>query len=206
MANRNYPSNGYASVTEVLGILRKIGLEYWFKANTAAFCNAESNKGKLVGTQIHDAIESYINTGEAKVESEHAEDVTNALNSFMKFSKENPDIKPELSEIPLTSEKYKYNGTIDCIAGNMILDWKTSKCKEKTEPPIFDEAKYQVAAYVYLYNEVKGTNIEHATIVAIAKDKVAYNMHVMNKQEIDDCFNKVFLSALSICNYQKGRK
>ena len=204
--SRNYPDNGYPSVTEVLGVLRKIGLETWFKFNSAKFCNEESNRGKLIGSQIHEAIEMFINTGEAKVKSEYAEDVVNALNSFMLFQKENPEIKPTLSELSLTSEAHKFNGTVDCVAGDIILDWKSANCKEKTEPVIYDEWKYQLAAYVYLYNEIKQADIQEAIIVAIAKDKVAYNMYKMDKEEIDDCFNKVFLPALSICNYQRKDK
>jgi len=203
---RNYPDNGYPSVTGVLGVLRKIGLEFWFKFNTAKFCNEESAKGKLVGTQIHDAIEQYITTGKAKIESEYAEEVNNALQSFMLFRKKNPNIIPEVAELSLTSELYQFNGTIDCIANDQMLDWKTGTCKKKTEPPIYDEHKYQLAAYVYLYNEVKKTKIEKATIVVIAKDKVAFNKYEMDKEEIDSCFNEVFLSCLKILNHQNKQK
>lgn len=204
--SRDYPDNGYPSVTETIGVLRKIGLEMWFKFNTAKFCNDASNKGKLIGTQIHDGIESYITTGEAKVESEYGDEVTNALKSFMLFHRENPDMKLELSELSLTSNIHKFNGTIDCVSGDVILDWKTGNAKEETQPKIYDEWKYQVAAYSYLYREIKGVDIQSAIIVAIAKDKIAYSLYKMDKQEIDDCFNRVFLPALSICNYQKEVK
>ena len=85
---RDY-GNDYPSVTQALGILRKIGLENWFKYNTAKFCNEESNKGKLIGTQIHEAIQSHIEKEEVKVETQYSEEVMNALNSFMLFKKEN---------------------------------------------------------------------------------------------------------------------
>ncbi len=49
MAKRDY-DNSYSSVTQILGVLRKIGLEYWFKFNTAKFCDEESNRGKITGT------------------------------------------------------------------------------------------------------------------------------------------------------------
>lgn len=203
--SRDYPDNGYPSVTGILAVLRKIGLEMWFKFNTAQFCNEESNKGKLVGSEIHDVIHQYIETGEAKIESEYGIEVETALNSFMLFKKENP-MSLDLAELSLTSEMHQFNGTIDCIAGDIILDWKTGKCKDKTNPPIYNEYKYQVAAYVYLYNEVKKSNIEKAVIVAIAKDKVAYTKYEMGKQEIESCFYEVFLSALRILNYENKQK
>lgn len=205
LAKRAY-ENKYPSVTVVLGILRKIGLEMWFKYNTAKFCDEKSNRGKQIGTEIHEAIQSYIETGKAEIKTEYDVEVSNALKSFMAFRKSRPEIIPQKAEIALTSEKYKFNGTIDCLAGDTMLDWKSAECKEETEPKIYDEWKYQVAAYVYLYNEVNNANIEKAIIVAIGKDKVGFNTYSMDKQEIDDCFNEVFLPCLKIINYQKNAK
>jgi len=204
MAKRNY-ENKYPSVTSILGVLRKLGLEYWFKVNTLAYIEEKSSKGKLIGTQIHEAIQGFIENGKVKIDTQHAEEVSNALNSFMLFRKENPNIIMKRSEIALTSEKYKFNGTIDCMGDTILTDWKTGEAKEADKPKIYDEYKYQVAAYVYLWNEVNNANIEKAVIVALAKDKIAYNIYEMGKQEIDDCFNEVFLSCLKILNYQKNK-
>jgi CRISPR/Cas system-associated exonuclease Cas4 (RecB family) len=207
-AKRQYP-NEYSSVTEILNVLRKIGLEMWFKYNTASFCDAASKKGKIVGVQIHEAIENYILKNEVKVDTEYAEEVTNALKSFMLFRKERPEIILEWSEIMLTSEIHKFNGTMDCRArvGDIpaTLDWKTSECKKKDKPDIYDEYKYQVAAYVNLYNEVNKANIDRALIVSFAKDKIAYSIYEMGKEEIADCF-EIFLACLKIHNYQKKEK
>ena len=59
--------NKYPSVTQILCVLRKIGLEYWFKYNTAQFCDEESKRGIEVGTQIHEAIETHIRGKKVKV-------------------------------------------------------------------------------------------------------------------------------------------
>jgi hypothetical protein len=199
--------NDYASVTQVLGVLRKIALENWFKYNTAEFCNRESSKGKLVGTQIHEAIEQYITTGQSSIDSEYAEEVSNALNSFIKFRTEHPEFNLKLSEIALTSEKYKYNGTIDSPNPPILLDWKTAKAKDEDVPPIYDEAKTQCSAYVNLWNELNPNElIETAYVVSFATDKVAYNMCKLEKDEIDGNFNEIFLSALKIYYYQQKQK
>jgi len=202
MAKRKY-TNTYTSVTQALAILRKIGLEIWFKQNTAEFCDNKSKLGKKVGTEIHDAIELFINEGTTDFETDHPEQVGTALKSFAKFREERPEIELTLTEMALTSEKHKFNGTIDCIGDKALIDWKTGEAKKEDKPKIYDEYKYQVAAYVYLWNEVHKDNIEKAYIVAIAKDKVGYNVYEMDKQEIDDCFIYAFLPALKICNYQK---
>ena len=208
MAKRMY-DNPYPSVTQALGVLRKIGLEMWFKFNTAQFCNEESSKGKLIGKQIHQAIQDQIEAKEVKIETEYAEEVMNALNSFMKFKKEHPEFILKKAEMVLTSEKYKYNGTMDCLGDDgvpVIFDWKTGKCKDKTEPPIYDEYIHQVAAYVYAYNEQEQKNIKRAYILAIAKDKVGYSLQRMDEQEIVDNFNEAFLPALKIYKFQQSKK
>lgn len=203
--HRDY-QNEYPSVTTVLGVLRNIPLEWWFKSNTLQFINSESGKGKKIGTDIHDAIEHFINTGELKVETEYPDQVTNALKSFALFRKERPDIELKWSELQLLSNTYKYNGTIDCIGNDIVIDWKSGNAKEKDKPDIYDSYKTQVAAYVYLYNEANNASINKAIIVSIAKDKVAYNTYEMNQKEIDDNFNEVFLPALRILNYQRKKE
>lgn len=204
MPKRAY-DNKYPSVTQVLDVLRKVGLEMWFKHNTIEFINAESSKGKLIGTQMHEAIQSYIETGEAKIETEYDIEITNALKSFIEFRKTIKELPLKRAEIALTSEQHKFNGTIDCVSDGILLDWKSGKCKDKDKPDIFDEWKYQVAAYVYLYNENHNDKINKAIIVAIAKDKIAYNTYEMNEQEINDCFNEVFLPSLRILNYKRRK-
>lgn len=204
--HRNY-QNKLPSVTTILGVLRKIGLENWYKVNTMDFINRAMNKGRSIGTDTHAAISNYIITGEAKIETEWADEVTNALKSFMLFRKENPNLKLSLSEEPLTSIKYNYNGTLDAPCPPILYDWKSAECKDKEKPPIYDEAKYQTSSYVHLWNENHPENLINTVyIVAIAKDKISYDMYKMEKEEIDECFNKVFLPCLSIYNYQRKPK
>jgi CRISPR/Cas system-associated exonuclease Cas4 (RecB family) len=206
---RDYQNN-YHSVTQALGVLRKIGLEMWFKFHTAQFCDEASAKGKLIGTQIHEAISNYILKKNVKVQTEYGEEVKNVLDSFILFRKEHPEFDLELTEIPLTSEKWRCNGTMDAPLkreGIMVVgDWKSGECKKKDKPPIYDEHKAQVAAYLNFFNEIFKTNIENAIIVCFAKDKIAYNLYEMQKQEVDDYFNDMFLPALKILNHQKKYK
>ncbi len=208
MAKREY-DNDYPSVTTILGVLRKIGLENWFKYNTIQTINKESEEGKLIGTQIHEAIQQHIDKEEVKVETVYAEQIMNALNAFMQFKKENKGIKLQKAEMALTSEKYGYNGTLDCIGkiGKelVLLDWKTGKAKDKDKPDIYDEYRYQVAAYFYAFNETQEGQVTKAYILALAKDKVAYNFEELPVAKIKEMFEEVFLPALKIYNYQRRK-
>jgi len=210
MANkkRDY-QNEYPSVTTVLGILRKIGLEMWFKFTPIKQIQEESERGRLIGTEIHEAIQSYIETGKAELQTQYAEEVKTALQGFIAFKKDHPEYIFKRSEIALTSEVYGFNGTLDCLAekdGLLIADWKTGNAKKKDLPDIYDEYVYQVAAYVYLYNEINKTNINRAFILSLAKDKAAYNYREIGEVEIKGAFEEVFLPALKIYNYQKREK
>lgn len=202
--------NDYPSVTQILDQLRKIGLEYWFKTNTPEYIAKASAKGKNIGTATHTAIENFINTGVLSVDTEYPEEVTTALKSFALFRQEHPEIKLMNSELKLTSNIHGFNGTMDVMGEidrvAIVGDWKTGEAKDKPFPTIYDEYIYQVSAYLHLYNEVNGTNVSRAFILSIAKDKVAYNLKFIEKEEIELCFKEVFLSALRILNYKKGVK
>ena len=201
MAKRQY-DNGFVSVTQALDVLRKKGLEFWFKNNTLAFINAESEKGKLIGTQIHEAIQSHIEKNDVKIDTQYPDEVMNALKGFMLFKKEHPEIKLRRCEMMLTSDKYKYNGTMD-VEGEILSvivpgDWKTGKANEQDKPPIYDEHIAQIAAYLKAYNEVTKQNTSTAFIAVFAKDKITYNYRLIPQDEINLCFEEIFLPAVKI--------
>ena len=207
--HRDY-ENDYPSVTTALSELRKIGLEFWYRYNTPQFIADAMKSGKEAGTDTHHAIEHFIETGELKVETKYPEEVSNALHSFVMFRRDFPNIILGASELKMTSEIYKYNGTMDITATidnvPVIGDWKTSTAKKEEKPVIYDEYMTQVSAYRHLYKEVHGIDVNTAFIVALAKDKVAYNYRIIEKEELDDNFNEVFLPALKICQFKRRKK
>lgn len=203
-------NNPYGSVTQIIDVLRKPGLENWFRWNTPQFIKEESEKGKTIGTSTHAAIESYILTGKADIKTDYPDEVTSALKGFIQFRKDRPEVKLTASEMMLTSELYKFNGTMDAI-GNIdgvpiCFDWKTSKKGKKEKPEIYDEYLIQISSYVYLYNEVNKTNVDRAIILSLAKDDICYNTRDLNKKEIDGYFHEMFLPALKIWNFQRREK
>lgn len=204
-SKRQY-NNDYPSVTQVIAQLRSPALEYWFKSHTLEEINRLSARGKQIGTEMHDCIQDFIEKGESKIDTQYPDEITMALKSFQLFRKENPHINLKRSEIKLTSEQYKYNGTIDCLSDSILVDWKSSTCKEKEKPEIYFEAKIQVSAYIHLLNECEKLGFNEGLIVPIAKDKIAYNTYFMKHNEVYDCFNEVFLPLLKVFNYQKRSK
>jgi hypothetical protein len=201
--------NSYPSVTQILGVLRKPGLEMWFKNNTAEFCTAESARGIKVGRIIHGLIQDYIDGKEPTI-TEMSDEIQNAVKSFSMFKKAYADIQLHRAELKLTSNVHNYNGTLDAIAthnGNIcIVDWKTGKVGDKETPPIYDEYITQVSAYCEAYSEVYGVKIKNAYIFVFAKDKPAFEVMELGEQDLDFHFNYIFLPALTIFNAQKQLK
>ncbi len=195
--------NKYPSVTTIISQLANYGLMEWFKRTNYADIIRESNRGKEIGTDMHNAIQSYIETGSMTVDTSYPDEITTALKSFALFKKDHPELVLKVSEKPLTSLKYSYNGTVDCLTDDMVLDWKCYKSGEEDKPKIYDEAKIQTSAYCHLVNEMEGTNFQKVMIVAISKDKVSYNTYTMEKEEIDGYFKNIFLPLLGIYNFKK---
>ncbi|HAX98970.1 MAG TPA: hypothetical protein DCY12_08840 [Candidatus Atribacteria bacterium] len=120
----------------------------------------------------------------------------NCLISFFEWLKNNP-IEPILIEQSLVSEKYCYGGTIDLygkINGKeWLVDFKTGK-------GIYEEMKYQVAAYRWLLIE-NGYRVEKARLLNIGRDE---NENFKDEPcgKLNKQF-KIFLHCLSIYNLRK---
>lgn len=207
MPKRDY-QNDLPSVTQILGVLRNIGLEQWFKRNDLKTITKESEEGKEIGTVIHDAIQKYISKEKIEIETQYSEKIKTALKSFILFTKDHPEIILNSSEKQVTSKRYGFNGTLDCLGtlnvNLILLDWKVSSAKEKEIPQIYESYLYQISAYVMAYNENFAKYITKAFILAIAKDKIAYNLFEINYDLISRIFEEVFLPCLKIYNFQKN--
>jgi CRISPR/Cas system-associated exonuclease Cas4 (RecB family) len=206
MPKRDY-QNDYPSVTTVLGVLRKIGLENWYKVTPLKEINEKSEKGKTIGLQGHEIIHNYIAGLEQKISTQYPQEVMTGLKSFILFKQKHPEIKLKNAEVTMTSKVHQFNGTRDCDGeenGNIVLfDWKFREAKQKEKPDIYEEDKYQVSAYDALYQETMGILPAYNYILALAKDKIAYNLYKVEREEIDFYFRKIFLQALGIYNAQK---
>ena len=159
------------SVTTVLGILDKPALLNW-----AWKCGCEGIDYKAVrdiaggiGTLAHYLILCHLKHETPDTSEYSAQDIDKAETCLLKYwdwEKEN-SITPVLVETSLTSERYGFGGTIDCLAqlnGELILiDHKTGK-------GIYPEMFYQLAAYRALLDEA-GYQITSARILRIGRDE-----------------------------------
>lgn len=198
---RNY-ENEYPSVTTLISLLASYGLMEWFKRTPYNQILEESKKAKQIGEDLHKAICEHITLNEVKVETQYPDEIMNTLKSFMLFKSEHPEFKLKRSEIQMVDELHKINGTLDAISDDIVFDWKSAKCRNDIKPPIYPEALWQVSCYTVMYNEIFKTNIQKAIVVALAKDKIAYNYQEIGEKEIRDNFINIILPLRTIWQYK----
>lgn len=145
---------------------KEIGVLNVFKAILAG--KKEHSKRKKaaadIGTEIHKLIESWIK-GE-KYEIPDDKRIRNGYIAFLKFIKENKDLKITSSEQFIYSKKYDYAG---------IKDWDAVENKmlvigdNKSSKGIYSEMRYQLAGYWNASEEESGKRYEKGIIAKFGK-------------------------------------
>lgn len=150
------------------------------------------------GTLVHKWAERFI-TGKETGENIEDPRIKNGVFAFLKWVKDT-NIKFRDSEFIVYSKKHKYAGILDLVAeidGKLVLvDFKTSKS-------IYNEMRYQVAAYQCAYEEMTGNKIDHRIIVRFDKETGDFEAVKLDNYKKD---LKVFLACLTIKTRDKELK
>lgn len=204
----------YPSVTTILGVLAKPGLEYW-KQEQAVITSLkipkesseddktyakrvlkefrENQFSATVGTMIHDFCEKLHNPM-----IDGYEEICKKIRDWQASN-----IAKFVAEESFTYDDIGYGGRIDCYGIDVngkrfILDYKTQAPK-KGELTVYDEWIYQLAAYS------KGdTSIRHISVmISSDKDQPILETHEWSKEAIEDGY-RVF-NAAKVVWYSKNR-
>ena len=159
---KNYPS-----ITTVLGVQKKEGLEKWRKAVGEEAANWEMGRAARRGKATHTLVEQYL-----KGETPAIRDVLPlGLFRLMKPYLDQID-NVQLSEEIMYSHKLTIAGQVDCIAdynGKLsVIDFKTAN-KERKEDWI-ENYYIQTCAYAIMYEELFGKRIEQLVILMAGED------------------------------------
>lgn len=144
-----------------------------------------------IGTEVHEWAEAHIKGKKKKLPSDPR--VRNGVIAFMKWFKET-DIKITASERYIYSKKHDYAGIMDWegeLNGELVIgDFKTSK-------GIYNEMRYQLAAYWMAREEESGKKYMKGFIVQFGKEDGEFHiMEIPRKEYLKD--RKIFLAALAI--------
>jgi genome maintenance exonuclease 1 len=157
----------YPSITTVLGIQKKAGLQKWRDSIGEDVANWEMRRAANRGTATHNLIEQYL-----KGETPSERSVL-PLGMFRL-------IKPYVDQINnihcletiMYSKKLTIAGQVDCIAeynGKLsVIDFKTAN-KERQESWI-ENYFLQTCAYAIMYEELYGKPIEQLVVLIAGED------------------------------------
>lgn len=187
-------------VTTVLALLAKPALIHWAWKLGLDGEDYRKVKGKAanIGTITHYLVECDMKDREPELGDYKPNDVEQARRAFQGYL----DWKRQYKLIPLeveygvVSEDWEYGGTLDCVALDtdgalVLLDVKTSK-------GIYDEMKYQLAAYWEAWNEMNpGRTIKWAAILRLDKLTGGFSFHpypgpLTTEFEIFKCLRTVY--------------
>ena len=185
-----YLKNGQevVGVTTVLSQLNKPALLSWVYRLTSQGIKYGDvvNKSKNIGTISHYMIECYlknVNTNKEYLKDFSQNEIDGATNSFNLFKQwiELHDIKVVYTEHQMVSEKYHYGGTVDAV---VYVDNVLCIIDVKTGSGVYDEVKYQISAYLQLYNETNNTDIQQCLIIHIPYEKHNFTEYIFKKDEL----------------------
>ena len=166
---RLYDINGknYPSVTTVLGIRKKEGLQKWRDAIGENVANWEMGRAARRGKAFHTLVEQYL-----KGETPSIRDVLPiGLFKLMKPYIDQID-NIHLLEAIMYSPKLTIAGQVDCVAeynGKLsVIDFKTAN-KERQEDWI-ENYFLQTTAYAHMFEETFGKPIEQIVILLASED------------------------------------
>lgn len=154
------------------------------------------------GTQVHNWCEAYIKAKPAEREKlalPEDEQILNGVTAFLKWIKDYK-VKFIESEKLVYSKKYDYVGLMDLKAE---IDGKLAVVDFKTSKGIYNEYRYQVAAYMAADEEESGEKYEERWIVKFGKDDgdfEAYNIGGRDEFEKDIA---VFRALLTVKKREK---
>jgi len=204
MKTHGYDYKYAASPTTVLGLVSSWGLIRWWKNTHPAEIKEKETTGKDAGTDGHKLIEGWINKTDIQIETSHPEEVQNARDSLLLCMKEHP-IVLKSAELKFDYDAFGYSGMIDAdgtYADKIsIFDWKIKWAKKYPKPAIYDDFEYQLAMYFQAYRDIINKDIKQAVSVVLAKDKVAYNLKVIDAETLDEHFKGWCLPLLKAWNY-----
>jgi len=173
---KNYPS-----ITTVLGVQKKEGLEKWRKAVGEEAANWEMGRAARRGKATHTLVEQYL-----KGETPAIRDVLPlGLFRLMKPYLDQID-NVQLSEVIMYSHKLTIAGQVDCVAdynGKLsVIDFKTAN-KERKEDWI-ENYYIQTCAYAIMYEELFGKRIEQLVILMAGEDGTMRSF-IRNKKDFE---------------------
>ena len=174
--------SAYPSITTILSLQDKPGLEKWKKDVGEKEAKRISQESMRIGTAVHQMCEIYLNNLVVKLDK--SEKVIRDTFNRIRFLLGNID-NIVGTEITLYSDLLRVAGTADCIAEYngvpSVIDFKTSRKPKKEE--WIDDYYMQTFAYKLMFEEMTGIEIKQVVILIACVDQ--FDVQVFKKPASD---------------------
>jgi len=162
----------YPSITSVLSIRDKEGIDKWRKKVGNDVANHIMIQSANRGTQVHSMVEDYLNNLDVDGNDEYKKQFL-ARMMFQVFKPVLGNINNiRLQEAAMYSEKYTVAGRVDCIAEYdgvlSVIDFKTSKSDKKED--WIENYFIQGSAYAQMYEEHFKEPIKQVVILVVTEE------------------------------------
>jgi hypothetical protein len=162
----------YPSVTSILNFYPKNGFFHAWLKDVGHNSDIIARKAADEGTQVHNAIESFLEGKEIKWMDDKGHAIYNldVWRMILRFSNFWKTYTPELiaSEIHLLSHEHKYAGTCDLV---VKLNNKIWLLDIKTSNSLHTSYNLQLSAYTKAWNEKYDDKIEETGIIWLKSSK-----------------------------------
>lgn len=159
----------YPSVTTVLSIIDKEGLDKWKKQVGEGYAEAVSFRATSIGSELHKIIEEYLNNEDPY--EEHKKLLPRAHFENIKEYVDRID-NIRCQEASLFSHDLQLAGRVDCVADFdnkiSVIDFKTSTKQKKEE--WIERYFLQETAYSIMWEEMTGKQINQIVTIISGED------------------------------------
>ena len=162
--------NKYPSITTVLGLRGKEGIQAWRKRVGEEVANKISTQAATRGTAVHQLAEDYVNNKPDWAKGAMPANLFtfNTIKSLLDKHVDNIWAQ----EVPLYSNRFRIAGRVDCIAEYdgvlTIIDYKTARKPKKKEH--ITNYFIQAAFYAAAFYELTGIAIKQFAIMIAVDD------------------------------------
>jgi len=203
------PASEFLRVTEVIGFVNSEWFKWWIKS-TGSYdeCERIGKESASFGTSVHKIIEGYLlDIPLAYFFTERQKFCGNLMIEWVKQSRAKVlEIEGKKAvELDLVSEKYKLKGHPDAVVTfndstiPWLLDWKTSKAFKP-------DYALQLAAYSMMLEEMYKIKANDGAILRTPNDpNVMPQFEAIEVHKLKEKYLPVFLAALEVCQYFKGK-
>jgi hypothetical protein len=192
----------YYRVTRIKSVINQPGLNMWRAKYGIKKSNEIMRESGNFGSKFHKLCQIILE-GHPVDASKYGEEMEETVASFVKFIADF-NIEMEKSEQSLWVDSLKVGGTTDFIgyadlpklgkSMHVIGDWKTSS-------GIYEDYWLQIAAYVFMFEEMTKISLDGAFIVQFKNGKTT--LAEKTYEELKKYF-EVFKHCIEIFRYTKG--